>query len=120
MNTNDMQYPTQEEVDRLMAQVPCDPSPRAPLTQEELDEMLRRHDEEQARIRKIYIDSPKRTAFFDYAEVLWYEVLERYGVMLEDEDLWQLIDIWIEDYRRFEILYDAVDEFAEGRGWEMN
>jgi hypothetical protein len=84
----------------------------------EVKEMWKRWDEESERIRKIYVDNPDRKTTFDVVEIFWYEFLERYSKALNDEQMRDVIDRFIENYQWHELVYIVAEGYAKEMGWE--
>lgn len=84
----------------------------------EVKAMWKQADEEHERVRKIYVDNPNRKTKFDIVEILWFESLERYGRTLSDEQMTDVIDKLVDDYRWHEVVYDVVQQYGGEQGWK--
>ncbi len=109
MNNEELQPATAEDIKKAMEYV----------ERPEVKEMWRRWDEESARVRKIYVDNPERKTTFDVVEIFWYEFLERYDKVLNDEQMSDVIDRLVENYQWHELVYIVAQEYSEEMGWEQ-
>ena len=109
MNNEELQPATMEDANKAIEY----------MERPEVKEMWRRWDEESVRVRKIYVDNPERKTTFDVVEIFWYEFLERYGKALNDEQMSDVIDRFVESYQWHELVYIVAQEYSEEMGWEQ-
>lgn len=115
MNNEEM-IPTAEEVSKLLEKIPvreskeCDSKHTAVSWQEQ-----------EKRLRKRYLEHPDRKEYFEYdfVEVLWFHMLEYYGVAVGDKEIEEMVITVMEDHRLWEMIYDAVQKVADRNGWKM-
>jgi hypothetical protein len=91
------------------------------LDSPECKEMLAKWEEEDKKLRSMYLDNPKRkqTFEYDFVEALWMHMVEYYGKAVGDEEIGWMLDEIIEDCRIWELVYDVAQKYAETRDWEM-
>jgi hypothetical protein len=87
----------------------------------ELKKLEETWEQQEVRLRKIYLQHPNRKIFFvhDFVEALWFHMLDFYGKSIGDAEAKEMIDYLMDDDRPYEIVYDIAEEIAERRGWEM-
>ncbi len=111
MNTNDVEMPTAEDVQKATEY----------LNRPETKEMFARFEEAEKRDRALYLDHPNRKVSFayDFVEAFWIHFRDYYGRSIGDAEMEELLDGLGDDNRLFEMVYDISQELAEKRGWEM-
>ena len=84
-------------------------------------EMLERWDEQDKKLRRVYLENPKRKQFFEYdfVEALWMHMIEYYGKAVGDDAIEEMLYDVTEDSRMWELVYDAAQKYADEQGWEM-
>lgn len=108
-NEEELQPATMEDIKKTMEY----------MERPEVKEFWKRWDARAARVRKIYVDNPERKTTFDVVEIFWYEFLERYGKALNDEQMNDVIDRFLENYQWHELVYIVAQEYSEEMGWEQ-
>lgn len=88
---------------------------------EELKQLGQTWEQQDTRLRKLYLEHPDRKQFFayDFVEILWYHVLEYYGKSIGNVEVEDAINEFMEDHRLHELVYDIGANLAERKGWEM-
>lgn len=86
-----------------------------------LKKMCEPWEQEEKRLRKLYLENPKRKVFFqhDFVEALWFHMIEYYGAVVGDEAMDFMTNELAEDDRLWQLVYDAAEKFAKEKGWKM-
>ncbi len=72
------------------------------------------YDEEQRKLRSLYLEHPDRKQFvsYDFVEALWMHILEYYGKTVGDDAIEEMKYEILEDDRMWEMVYDAAENYA--------
>lgn len=86
-----------------------------------LEKMEETWRQQEARLKKLYLEHPQRKQFFEYdfVEALWFHTLEYYGKAIDDQVMEEMLNGLFDDDRLFQIVYDLASSVAVARGWEM-